>query len=289
MRKGIIISYMAVLIGLSGCSLIPDKIGKSEEIVRTVEVKEVKNETNNIMLDYLGGVIVNDERMLFTEVSGTIDKISVSQGRQVGKGDYLIAVKDSEGKILNLNVDVDGYVKEVLVEQGSSVEAGDPLLIINAYNHRVTLGITSKDIKTVKVGTKANIIIEDITTAGRIALLSPYPDEASRTFPAQIELEDIYSKEDYIVGAVTEVELIVGEEEGIFLDINNVLNEGNQFVYIVENDDRAKKQNITIKGYSKNKVLVEGLNQGDKVIISGTSNLKEGQKVNISNKDEVDK
>lgn len=282
MRYKIILSCLVIVISLSGCSLIPDKIAKSEEIVRTVEVEEMKQEANDIMLDYLGSIIVNDERFLFTDVSGTITVINAAKGERVTKDQELIKVKDDEDNEQIIKSDVDGYIKELFVNLGGEVEEGDPLISISVYNHRASFGITSKDIKNVKVGTKANILMNGMETKGRVCLISPYPDESSRTFPAQIELVGTYDKEDYIVGAVTEIDLIIGQEEGFYLDINNVLNEGDPFVYLVGDDDRAVKQNITIKGYSKNKVLVEGLNEGDKIITSGTSNLKEGQKVKIA-------
>lgn len=282
MKLKLIIVCLVITVSLSGCSLIPDKIAKSEEIVRTVEVKEVKKEMNDIVLDYLGTVIVNDERILFTDVSGTITRVNVAIGQEVDKDEELFMVKENEENTITVKSDVDGYVKEIFAKSRTTVQEGDSLISLNVYNHRASIGIISKDIKKVDIGTKANIVINGEETTGRVCQISPYPDESSKTFPAQIELVGTYEKEDYIVGAVAEIDLIIGQEEGFYLDINNVLNEGDPFVYLMGNDNRAVKKNITIKGYSKNKILVEGLNEGDKLIVSGTSNLKEGQLVKIA-------
>lgn len=285
MKLKIIISCLIIIIGISGCSLIPDKIVKSEEVVRTVEVKEVKKEMNDIILDYLGTVIVNDERILFTDVSGTITRVNVAAGQKVNKDEELFMIEENEDNTISINSDIDGYVKEVFGKSRTTVQEGDPLISLNVYNHRVSFGIISKDIKKVDVGTKVNITINGVETSGRVCQISPYPDQSSKTFPAQIELAGTYDKEDYIVGAVAEIDLIIGQEEGFYIDINNVLNEGDPFVYLMNDDNRAVKKNITIKGYSKNKILIEGLNEGDKLIVSGTSNLKEGQKVKIPEKE----
>lgn len=285
MKLKIIISCLIIIIGISGCSLIPDKIVKSEEVVRTVEVKEVKKEMNDIILDYLGTVIVNDERILFTDISGTITRVNVAAGQKVNKDEELFMIEENEDNTISINSDIDGYVKEVFGKSRTTVQEGDPLISLNVYNHRVSFGIISKDIKKVDVGTKVNITINGVETSGRVCQISPYPDQSSKTFPAQIELVGTYDKEDYIVGAVAEIDLIIGQEEGFYIDINNVLNEGDPFVYLMNDDNRAVKKNITIKGYSKNKILIEGLNEGDKLIVSGTSNLKEGQKVKIPEKE----
>lgn len=285
MKLKIIISCLIIIIGISGCSLIPDKIVKSEEVVRTVEVKEVKKEMNDIILDYLGTVIVNDERILFTDVSGIITRVNVAAGQKVNKDEELFMIEENEDNTISINSDIDGYVKEVFGKSRTTVQEGDPLISLNVYNHRVSFGIISKDIKKVDVGTKVNITINGVETSGRVCQISPYPDQSSKTFPAQIELAGTYDKEDYIVGAVAEIDLIIGQEEGFYIDINNVLNEGDPFVYLMNDDNRAVKKNITIKGYSKNKILIEGLNEGDKLIVSGTSNLKEGQKVKIPEKE----
>ncbi|GMQ62581.1 efflux RND transporter periplasmic adaptor subunit [Vallitalea maricola] len=285
MKLKIIISCLIIIIGISGCSLIPNKIVKSEEVVRTVEVKELKKEMNDIILDYLGTVIVNDERILFTDVSGTITRVNVAAGQKVNKDEELFMIKENEDNTISINSDIDGYVKEVFGKSRTTVQEGEPLISLNVYNHRVSFGIISKDIKKVDVGTKVNITINGVETSGRVCQISPYPDQSSKTFPAQIELAGTYDKEDYIVGAVAEIDLIIGQEEGFYIDINNALNEGDPFVYLMNDDNRAVKKNITIKGYSKNKILIEGLSEGDKLIVSGTSNLKEGQKVKIAEKE----
>ncbi|MDP3387141.1 MAG: efflux RND transporter periplasmic adaptor subunit, partial [Eubacteriales bacterium] len=76
------------------------------------------------------------------------------------------------------------------------------------------------------------------------------------------------------------IDFLVGESTGIWLDIANVSNDGEDFAFVVENE-RVVRKNIKILAIYENKVLVEGLDINDEIIIRGLDNVRVGYKVTV--------
>ncbi len=276
-----IIVSIWILLAFAGCSLMPKETTQTEEIIRPVQVTEIKQEVKDLSISYLGVAVINDERFIFTEQAGNVKSINKSAGEPVKKDDKILDILIDGDKTLDVPSDSDGVLKSILVSEDDLVDVGDPVGTITAYNHRITFGLISEDAKKVKIGTKATVKLGLFETDGRICLISPYPDEVTRTFTTQIEMTDTYEQEDYIVGDIAEIRLILGEEKGIYLDMNNVHHDETPFVYLVDANNRVKIQPITIQGESENYIRVEGLQEGDQAINSGTVGLKEGQQVKM--------
>jgi hypothetical protein len=59
-----------------------------------------------------------------------------------------------------------------------------------------------------------------------------------------------------------------------------VLNDGEDFVYVVENE-RVLRKNIKIISIFENKILTEGLSVNDEIIIKGLDSIRVGYKVTV--------
>lgn len=62
------------------------------------------------------------------------------------------------------------------------------------------------------------------------------------------------------------------------IPISSILNDGEDYVYVVENG-RAVRKNITLGDAHEDKVSVEGLKAGDKLVIEGMKEIKAGYRV----------
>ncbi|QUI22365.1 HlyD family efflux transporter periplasmic adaptor subunit [Vallitalea pronyensis] len=275
-----IISISVILL-LAGCSLIPKETTKTKAIVRPVQVTQMKKEIKDISLSYLGVVIIHDERFIFSEQEGKVTTIHKPVGQPVNKDEKILSLNSLEEDDRTILSDSQGVIQSILVNEEDTVDVGDPVGILNVYNHRITLGITADDVKKIKVGTQATMKIGQQETEGRVCLISPYPDETTRTFACQIEMKDTYEQDDYMVGNMAEVKLILGQEEGLYLDMNHVSIDASPFVYLVDAENRVQIQPVTIEGHGEHYIKVKGLQEGDQVIRSGRVSLKEGQQVKI--------
>jgi multidrug efflux pump subunit AcrA (membrane-fusion protein) len=65
----------------------------------------------------------------------------------------------------------------------------------------------------------------------------------------------------------------------MWLPINHIQNDGEDYVYIVTSENRVERKNLKLKEINNDLVRVEGLEEGNRVITIGNSFVKEGQQV----------
>jgi acetyl-CoA carboxylase biotin carboxyl carrier protein len=62
-------------------------------------------------------------------ITGTVWKIEVAVGDQVGEGDT-VAILEAMKMEMPVEAEDEGTVKEILVQEGQSVSEGDPLVVL---------------------------------------------------------------------------------------------------------------------------------------------------------------
>ena len=138
----------------------------------------------------------------------------------------------------------------------------------------------SKVIKDEKVNVYISAVREK-NFEGIIKRVSPTPDEDTKTYPVEIEIDNL----DGLIksGMFAEVEMVLKEsDKNIVISRKNLeLEDGNWFAYIVE-DEVVKKIPVKI-GIDNGEELEirSGLKENDKVITKGREYVTEGEKVNI--------
>jgi len=99
------------------------------------------------------------------------------------------------------------------------------------------------------------------------------------------------SDEVLLPGIYVNVRLLLGEDENAMLVPQEAVMEGqgNQYVYIVDKDDKTQQQ-IVISGavYQGKRIVYSGLAEGDLVIVEGLQNMQTGISVKTHRVDETD-
>ena len=104
-------------------------------------------------------------------------------------------------------------------------------------------------------------------------------DSTSGTYSTEIKLSTPIDNSKYYVGETAVVYIDMGESNAISIPISSILNDGEDYVYVIENGHAVKK-NITLGDTTdEDRVSVEGLKDGDKLVIEVMKNLKSGYKV----------
>ncbi|CAG7840295.1 Multidrug resistance protein MdtA [Clostridium haemolyticum] len=181
----------------------------------------------------------------------------------------------------NLKASVSGYVVKVLNKSGENVAAGYPVVVIRTDDQVIDIQVAQNDINKIKVGIKTDIAINDIKTTGSIVEIEQVPDPKSRTYKAKIRMDKQVPKDKFFVGTVANVSIKLAEEKGIWLPVTVVLNDGEDYVYTVE-QGRVARKNITISSIFGDKVLIKGVSVGEQVVTEGLKNIKPGYKVKIA-------
>lgn len=174
----------------------------------------------------------------------------------------------------------DGYVVDVLCKEGEMQAAGNPVVLMRSENQVITVGLSDDDVKKVQVGTKTQVKIDDTTTEGEIINIVQMADKQSGTYSAEVKLSNPIDNSKFYIGQRIKVYINVGEKNSIWIPISSILNDGEDYVYVVENGHAARK-NVTLGNTSEDKVSVEGLKTGDKLVIEGMKNIKAGYQVTV--------
>lgn len=180
-------------------------------------------------------------------------------------------VKD--GKMIS---NVDGYVVELLFKEGELVSAGYPAIIIRNQHQVAVIGVTNKDLDKVQIGIKARVKVDDQEAIGAVSTISQIPDPQTRTYAVEIDL----GQSKLPLGAIAQVELIIGEEQGIWIPITAIMSNEIDYVYVIE-DEQAVKRKIEIESIRGTKVKVNGIHQNEKLVIQGMKHLINGDKVSV--------
>lgn len=180
----------------------------------------------------------------------------------------------------SIRSDIDGFVTDILYEAGELAPSGYPVILVQSKSQIISIGVTQEDIDRISMGMEAEVSINQAVYQGKIISVSQAPDETSRTFNVDIALLDESRK--FYIGSMGKVKLITGSAERIYVEIPYLLNDGIDYVYVVE-ENKAVRKNITITEISNEKAAVTGLYKDAVLITKGEKQVKDGYAVEIIN------
>jgi len=184
-------------------------------------------------------------------------------------------VSPIKGTVISKNIEVGSTVsiKQPIIEIADLKKLIVKSSVSEEYISKIKLGQTSK----IKVSSLGNSFI-----SGKISVITPGIQIGSRT--ADIEIS-IPPDTRIRPGMTASVEIIVEQRQNalvIHQDALIVKPNGDKFVFIADND-KAKMVKIATGIESNTEVEVtSGLKEGDKIIILGQENLKDGVKIKFS-------
>lgn len=175
-----------------------------------------------------------------------------------------------------LKADIDGYVVDVLYKEGEMISAGYPIVVIRNDNEIVDVGLSQNDTSKVKLGDRVIIKADSIKATGKISNIAQVPNIETRTYSTEINLNE----NNFQLGTIVEIQIIIGEEKGIWIPITSILSNGIDYVFIVK-EDKAFKKKIEIKEVQGTNVRINGISSGEDLVIEGLKRLRDGNKVII--------
>lgn len=172
--------------------------------------------------------------------------------------------------------DTDGYVVQVLFKEGEIVTAGYPVIVVRDSKEKVSVSINHKQLENINKGNRTIIYSEGKSIEGIVTSVSDIPDEEIQTYSAEVAFEDSVFK----IGEIVRVDIFFGTEEAVWLPIDTIMSDGDNYVYIVS-DGRIEKRNVELCEERGNEVRVSGLSDGEWVVVENASKVKAGEKVKV--------
>lgn len=205
---------------------------------------------------------------------------------------YKVRKKNYENLLENtiLRSPLTGFVTARGYDAGDLYSMSKPIFTIQqVLPVKLLVGISESEYTKVKKGDKMDITVDAIPGRhfeGNVSRLYPTIDQATHTFQAEV----LVPNTDKILrpGMYARVTVTFGVNNSIVLpDVAVVKQEGTgqKYVYTVNPDNTVNFVPVTLgvhEGF--NYEVLDGIAEGDIVVVKGASALKHGAKVNILGK-----
>jgi RND family efflux transporter MFP subunit len=178
----------------------------------------------------------------------------------------------------------DGVVIAVGANSGEVVGAGQLVARIAVGNDRDAVFDVAERIAA---STPEDVVVQlalvsnpSIVATGRVREYSPTADPATRTYRVKIGIKDAPEEMSFGATVIGKVELRTGDQ--VTLPAAAITRDANEpAVYVVEpKDNTLLLKKVNVARYSEGSAyIIDGVTDGDRVVVAGVSKLRPGQKV----------
>lgn len=212
--------------------------------------------------------------------SGTFD----IQAKKLAHDRQVLLVKDLQRQVNDLNVrsPVDGQVGQLFIAERATVAKDAQLLsVIDLSALEVEVKVPESFARDLAIGMSGEISGNDNTWKGIVSAISP--EVVNGEVAARVRFDGSTPKQLRQNQRLSVRILLDHRENVLTVQRGSFVNEsGGSYAYLV-NDGIATKTPIRVGESSIDKVeILDGLKEGDNIVISGTDNFKGAQRVVIS-------
>ncbi|SHH31751.1 efflux RND transporter periplasmic adaptor subunit [Desulfosporosinus lacus] len=180
---------------------------------------------------------------------------------------------------------VDGIVSQVNVTVGNTATSAQAALsLTSADSLYSTISVPENLVNRLNKNREVKVTVPSVSEknfAGKIDNISPSADPKTQLYPLKVLIENM----DGLIkpGMFAKVELVTDEKADVMAIKSEavVLKNEKTIVWIVQEDKAVAKEVVTGLDTGVDIEILEGLNQGDTVIVKGQTLVDEGHKVKI--------
>ena len=193
-----------------------------------------------------------------------------------------VGLEVAENSLSNtvIRAPISGYISSENISKGQMVSPGIEIFSIKATDSvNAEINVTESVIGSIKLGAKAVVKVKSADyeeIEGTVTMVSPTKDDRTGMYAVKIAIENADGTIND--GMFAEITLTLSEAvDSLVVPSDSVLEDenGDKYVYIVEND-LAKRVDIETGIISeKYTEAVSGVKKGDKVVVSGKEYLSE--------------
>jgi len=262
-------------------------------------LKDAKNLFNltllklkNLKKDYKRFKVLYEKKVIpqskFDEIETTykLTKIELESAKvKIEKAKASIDILKQKIKDTTVNAPFDGIIAKKWINEGETVAgiASKPLFfIINIDNVNIKVDIPDVRSNAIELNQKALIKVDSFPNTiyvGKVIEINPAVDFKTRTFPVKILAEN--RKHHLKPGMFCRVTIIIKEKKDVLAcPINSIMKEDSKLYLFVYENGRVWKKYIKIGLKNQNSAeVLEGLKEGEQVVIDTNFSLKNGLEV----------
>ncbi|MEO8244962.1 MAG: efflux RND transporter periplasmic adaptor subunit, partial [bacterium] len=174
-----------------------------------------------------------------------------------------------------------GIVDKVFVEAGSWVQPGTEVAELLALDPIVVVGeLNERDLQAVAKGTQATVMFGDGTKAeGTVRYIRREASGVTRTFPIEVAIPNPDGA--FSAGMSAEIDLAAKTAPAVILPRSVVTLDptGNLGVRVLTDADTVTFLKVAIVDDTPDGMVLSGIAEGTRIIVSGQNMVTEGQKV----------
>jgi cobalt-zinc-cadmium efflux system membrane fusion protein len=176
--------------------------------------------------------------------------------------------------LLILRSGINGYIAKQNVILGESVDINK--LIFRIHSHRklwVVAYVPVDDIRNLRKGMRVTVISPIGVTTGKLDFISHKVDPKTKRVEARIIADN--RNEVLKPNMFVEVQVGLDQVEGLFVPVSAVIKEDGKYYVFLKKGDKFKPVQVSIGDrYGKYYEVLEGLKEGDEVVVKGAIYLK---------------
>jgi len=182
-----------------------------------------------------------------------------------------------------LRADKPGVISAITAEMGQVVSAGQPVLtLVQDGEREVEISVPENRIEELRKAQQIKITfwaLSNVTTDGRVREISPMADPVTRTYKVRISL--LNTPPEIKLGMTAAVTLQGSDaQQTVTIPLAAIYQNGDTPAVWVVTGNTITLRPIKIGQFGDGTIQVlEGLQQGDRIVTAGVHKLKEGQKV----------
>jgi len=187
---------------------------------------------------------------------------------------------------VNIKAPINGVINKKLIEVGDILTGMPPtplFEIVNTLKLKLKVTVNESQVTALKVGDSVKItttVFPDKEFLGRITFIATMAD-ASLNFPVEIEVEN-NAKSAIKAGMYGTANFITKKQKMLVVPRKAYIGSVNENEVFVYQNGVVKLKKVTSGKIIGDKVqILNGLNEGEQVVITGQINLKDGTKVEI--------
>ena len=285
----VIVILAVVLVKLSGGNDGGKKKGRGGNTVFSVKTQTVTKETLHGYVIANGEIESQNSVNVFPDVAGKIMETNVMLGSTVRRGDVIAYVDpNAPGQYYKKSpvyAPINGSIISTPLKNGTTVSTNTVVAIVgDISNLQVSADIPERYVAVLKQGLKAEVSVEaypDTVFTATVRRVSPVVDTASRTKEVILNFDERDSRVN--AGMFGKIKLYTKDYEGEIVMPSDALVSLNDeyYAYVVKEDGETVEKRRVKTGESVDGriQILEGLNEGEKVVIQGQTSLNDGSKI----------
>ena len=248
---------------------------------------QVLAEMDRFQLEQLELQIQNDE-VEYARLKGLYEEGGVSQSDfEAAELGYKVRKTNYQNLLENtiLRSPINGYVTARNFDKGDMFSMSAPLFTVQqVIPVKLLVGISENEYTKVKKGDTVSLTVDalpDRTFTGKVNRLYPTINAATHTFNAEVLVQN--SDRALRPGMFARVKVVFGTNHRVVLPDQCIVKQegtGQKFVYVLKNDETVSYVPVTLGRHMGTEYeVIDGVLEGDTVVLKGQATLKDGVKV----------